>query len=630
MLLPWWRRILVDRFAAVVMVRPPAEVAWSLWVRDGLPVPLGQALWAAYYRHLATTLEGLPVIVVDYPSLVERPSQVVVSVLEGLARVGVEVPQPQGPLADVVDPVLRRTSQPLTPAEATTGDAIQQVVDAWSMGPVAVLERFVMELPSPTAWEVGLLDVQRGRREAEASASAAREEQRFSSERANAADERADAAEAEVAVMAETAGQLRDHVVRFEDEVQELRRSLSQREARARAALRNSSMGLPRMLGVFGEAVRHVVLRIRILVGLTNPLFDVDWYRRTYPDVPRNRTRAWLHWRRHGWREGRDPDPLFDTSWYLSTYPDVRESGMDPLAHYLLKGAFEGRDPGSSSTRAPTWHGIRTCWSPGSSPCSTIGTSGPLRAGWSRHALTLSATRSSTETGTCGPYPDVGTIGMDPYPHYRRYGAKAGRDPSPFLDRGWYLLTNPDVAASVGPDRPLPTYGAREGRNPCPGFHSACYLAQPRRPFVRHQSTSALPTARYPRRTTTLRPAARISPRLDAVERYGELLDYALGARPSAATSSGLASSTGTTASSVPSISPRPWPRRATASSTSSRTSTLPTDAGRSRSSRTLILESSRSGSRSAHRSHRCTPASTTTRSDRRSASSANVRPSLR
>jgi hypothetical protein len=86
--------------------------------------------------------------------------------------------------------------------------------------------------------------------------------------------------------------------------------------------------------------------RVLVRIGLPDPLFDAAWYRVTYPDVPAGRLSAWIHWRRHGWREGRDPNPLFDTDWYLRTYPDVANYRLDPLSHYALHGAREGRDPG--------------------------------------------------------------------------------------------------------------------------------------------------------------------------------------------------------------------------------------------------------------------------------------------
>ena len=44
LLMPFWRRALLDRFEAIVITRDPAEVAWSLHVSDGLPVTVGLAL----------------------------------------------------------------------------------------------------------------------------------------------------------------------------------------------------------------------------------------------------------------------------------------------------------------------------------------------------------------------------------------------------------------------------------------------------------------------------------------------------------------------------------------------------------------------------------------------------------
>ncbi|HYI22380.1 MAG TPA: glycosyltransferase [Candidatus Limnocylindrales bacterium] len=110
---------------------------------------------------------------------------------------------------------------------------------------------------------------------------------------------------------------------------------------------------------------------------------DDAWYRRTYPDVAIGRLSAQAHYRRHGAREGRDPNPYFDTDWYLEHNPDVEASGMNPLDHYY------------------------------------------------------------------------------------RFGVQGGRDPSPFFDTDWYLLNNPDVAAAG--IHPLLHYirsGREEGRAP--------------------------------------------------------------------------------------------------------------------------------------------------------------------
>ena len=113
---------------------------------------------------------------------------------------------------------------------------------------------------------------------------------------------------------------------------------------------------------------------------LGNPLFDAAWYRERYPDVPAG-LRAWIHWRRHGWREGRDPSVAFQTRWYLERNRDVAARRMDPLEHYLRWGAAEGRQP--SPSFEPAWYLER--------------------------------------------YPDVAASGDDPLLHYLRHGRMEDR-----------------------------------------------------------------------------------------------------------------------------------------------------------------------------------------------------------
>jgi GT2 family glycosyltransferase/glycosyltransferase involved in cell wall biosynthesis len=77
-----------------------------------------------------------------------------------------------------------------------------------------------------------------------------------------------------------------------------------------------------------------------------HPMFDVEWYRATYPDVARAGTDPLLHFAIHGAREGRLPNAYMDPIWYLGAYRDVAAAGLDPVLHYFTHGAFEYRDPG--------------------------------------------------------------------------------------------------------------------------------------------------------------------------------------------------------------------------------------------------------------------------------------------
>lgn len=76
-------------------------------------------------------------------------------------------------------------------------------------------------------------------------------------------------------------------------------------------------------------------------------------------------------------------------------------------------------------------------------------------------------------------YPDIRAAGVDPFQHYRTWGAYEGRDPNAFFATSWYLLQNPDVLeAGINPLLHFVAFGAREGRNPHPRFDVNFYVNQ--------------------------------------------------------------------------------------------------------------------------------------------------------
>lgn len=342
LLLPWWRQIVLDRCVVIVMIRPREEVAWSLWVRDGLPLALGHALWAAYHRHLAAGLRGLPVIVVEYAALTSHPEDVVAQVLHALAGSGVRVPaRPRSP-ARVIDPMLRRATQPPARPDEPDVDGLEPMAAAWSMGAVRVLERFTLEVPAPTRWETGILEVHRRARGQELAAIAA--------------ERRADEAEQR---LRDAGGQRVPPVPPVPPVPHAVPAPPAPAAPEVAPGPGPGSMGgdataIPRPNGGLRLAswLRGRIRRLALRAGLPNPLFDGRWYRATYPDVPAGPGRAWIHWRRHGWRERRDPNARFHAGWYLARNPDVRQAGVDPLEHYLVHGAAEGRAPGPGSEDA--------------------------------------------------------------------------------------------------------------------------------------------------------------------------------------------------------------------------------------------------------------------------------------
>ncbi len=74
-------------------------------------------------------------------------------------------------------------------------------------------------------------------------------------------------------------------------------------------------------------------------------LFCDAYYLRSNPDVAILGVDPLLHYLRHGWQEGRNPNPVFQTWYYLQHNPDVKAAGANPLLHFWRRGAAEGRNP---------------------------------------------------------------------------------------------------------------------------------------------------------------------------------------------------------------------------------------------------------------------------------------------
>jgi hypothetical protein len=71
--------------------------------------------------------------------------------------------------------------------------------------------------------------------------------------------------------------------------------------------------------------------------------FNSAHYLETNPDVRAAGVDAALHYLVHGGREGRDPGPFFSTKAYLARYPDVAAAGLNALLHYETQGRRESR-----------------------------------------------------------------------------------------------------------------------------------------------------------------------------------------------------------------------------------------------------------------------------------------------
>ena len=164
---------------------------------------------------------------------------------------------------------------------------------------------------------------------------------------------------------------------------------------------------LPRPLRQFLRdhvAARRHAATLRLI--RESGLFDVTWYRETYPDVAARGIDPVLHYVQHGAREGRDPNSLFSSSWYLTTYPEVAACGANPLADYIRNGVALGRDP--SPLFSTTWY---------------------LEAN-----------------------PDVAKAGIPPLLHFLRHGMREGRAPTRGGDAQSWMPLGISVASPHGKD----------------------------------------------------------------------------------------------------------------------------------------------------------------------------------
>lgn len=75
---------------------------------------------------------------------------------------------------------------------------------------------------------------------------------------------------------------------------------------------------------------------------LKSPLFDPQWYLRTYPEVGRSGLDPAWHYLWVGSKAGYNPGPAFDAQAYLTKYREVAEADMNPLIHYETYGRRAG------------------------------------------------------------------------------------------------------------------------------------------------------------------------------------------------------------------------------------------------------------------------------------------------
>ena len=163
LLLPFWRRVLLDRCCAILIVRDPIEVAWSLALRDGISSLTSLALWSSYNRSAIEGLEGLPVHVCRYEELVETPQPVLSGIATSLRDWG-ELSQGDKveEAAARIKPGYRRSSWPRGQGELIDLSIEVAALDKCLLNLRGRHDVFESEgLPERAIWEQPLLEERR-------------------------------------------------------------------------------------------------------------------------------------------------------------------------------------------------------------------------------------------------------------------------------------------------------------------------------------------------------------------------------------------------------------------------------------------------------------------------------------
>src|ERR1700722_6945457 len=204
---------------------------------------------------------------------------------------------------------------------------------------------------------------------------------------------------------------------------------------------------------------RNGVLRSRI--------FDINWYRDTYPEVDRQGWDPVTHYLAIGAVRGMKPHLLFEPDWYLPKRP---ETVKNPLLDFIFAGAALRLDPSPYFHTGYYLEAIGRPLSKGLTPLGDFASRAPGER--------IVPTPLFDRDWYLRSYPDVRQSGFDPFLHFVSSGDRDGRSPGPWFDASWYRTRNIDVPdLSCAPLRHYLAAGATCGRDPCGSFAMQWYLS---------------------------------------------------------------------------------------------------------------------------------------------------------
>lgn len=119
---PVWTHALRRNVFPLIVVRHPVDVARSLWLRDGMPLPVGLALWEHYVCTIIKSLGEQEAQLVHYDALVNQPDEALRWLAQLLDATGSD--DPFGRAEAACDRMLRVDDAARTLRERSAGDVL--------------------------------------------------------------------------------------------------------------------------------------------------------------------------------------------------------------------------------------------------------------------------------------------------------------------------------------------------------------------------------------------------------------------------------------------------------------------------------------------------------------------------
>jgi hypothetical protein len=303
-LMPFWAQVFDEAewsVRALLPVRSPLEVCWSLKRRDGLSPSYGCLLWLRHVLEAEAETRGMPRAILNWPQLLSDPATALSRLSEQL---DLSWPSRSESALAEIDAFV---SADLRHEKASDDDLrVHPAVNDLARETYASMLELVEDPGNVRA--LRRLDGLRARFEA--------------------------AGEIFGDAMCELEGEIaaaNTTIAHFADRYAERSRDSKQSDFLDVWKRRRRPPTLSLVNSKDLEAIRNSVF------------FDAGRYLEANPDVRAAGMDAALHYLLHGGREGRDPGPLFSTEAYLARRPDVAAAGVNALLHYETHGRREDR-----------------------------------------------------------------------------------------------------------------------------------------------------------------------------------------------------------------------------------------------------------------------------------------------